>query len=65
MSPYYFLFRIQYESCKKLEIQNDLPIKLPKVNLLFFLTNSGQKSLTMLISSFFNNSLIDLKKIEK
>ena len=52
-------------SCKKLEIQNDLPIKSPKVNLLFFLTNSDQKSLTMLISSFFNNSLIDLKKIEK
>ena len=35
-------------SCRKPEIQTDLP-KITKIKRLFFLTNSGQKSLTMFI----------------
>ena len=43
-------------------IQNDLP-KLTKIKrMCFFLTNSGQKSLTILISSFFNNYSIEFYK---
>ena len=50
-TSFYSIFDVR--SCIKPEIQNDLPkiIKF-KVNVL---TNSGQKSLTMFISSCFNN----------
>ena len=60
MSPYYFLFYIQLSSCRKREIQM-ICLKSPKSSdvALLFLTNSGKKSLTMLILSFFNNCSID------
>ena len=60
-----FYFFINMSSCRKLEIQNDLP-KITKIMWIsFFLTNSGQKSLTMLIWLLFNNYSIDFLKIKK
>ena len=44
-------------SCRKSEIKKDLP-KLTKIKF-FFLTNRGQRSVTMFIPSCFNNYLID------
>ena len=46
-------------SCRKPQIQNDLPKSPKSSEFVIFLTNSGQKSLTMFISSFFNNYSIE------
>ena len=49
-------------SYRKPEVQHDLP-KITKIKrICFFLTNIGQKSLIMFISSCFNNYSIELKK---
>ena len=46
-TTFYSIFNMS--SCRKLEIQNDLP-KITQIKwICFFLTDSGQKSLTMLI----------------
>ena len=60
-TTFYFIFNMS--SCRKPEIQNALP-KITKLSA-FVLTNSGQKSLTMFISSCFNNYSIELKQIVK
>ena len=47
-------------SCRKPEIQNDVCLKSPKSSeFAIFITNSGKKSLTMFISSCFNNYSIE------
>ena len=53
-------------SCRKSEIQNDLP-KITKVKKEFaiFLTNTGQKSVTTFISLCCNNYLIEFLEIGK
>ena len=53
-------------SCRKPEIQNDLP-KITKIKWIcyYFYKNSGQKFLTMFISSCWNNHLIEFLKIGK
>ena len=54
-------------SCRKPEIQTDLP-KNTKIKRFFFLTNSGQKSLTMFIVlttiqlNFKNREIREIKK---
>ena len=64
MSPYYFLFYIQYEF---------MTVESPKYTMIclnspkssefaIFLTDSSQQSLTMFISSCFINYLTDFKK---
>ena len=56
----FILYSIHVESsCRKPEIQNHLP-KITKIKCIcYFLTNSGQKSLTMFISSCFNKYSIE------
>ena len=47
-------------SCRKPEIHNDLP-KITKIKLIcfFFVTNSGQNTLTIFMLSCFENYSID------
>ena len=47
-------------SCRKPQIQNDLPKSPKSSEFVIFLTNSGKKSLTMFISSCFKNYSTDL-----
>jgi len=56
MSPYYFLFYIQWAYVESPKYKM-ICLKSPKSSeiAVFFKTNSGQKPLTMFISSCFNN----------
>ena len=60
-TTFYSIFNMS--SCRKPEIHSDLP-KITKIKW-FFLLKSGKKSLTMFISSYFNNCWIDFLKIWK
>ena len=51
-------------SCRKPQIQNDLPKSPKSSEFVIFLTNSGQKSLTMFISSFFTTIQLNFKNRE-
>ena len=53
MSQYYFYSIFNMSSCRKPEIQDDLPkITQNQVNLICFLTNRGQKTLTMFVINY-------------